>query len=102
MLQPDTYLVIAWSTPAPGARLDSEEPFVFPAPGEDWTGGDETEGQENGDDESGLDGSIIWLSQKRVPKIMSAYIKAEGYVRLYMIRPFSLSLFVPSAENRSP
>ena len=35
MLQPDTYLVIAWIPPAPGARLDSEEPFVFPAPGED-------------------------------------------------------------------
>ena len=60
MLQPDTYLVIAWNTPAPGARLDSEEPFVFPAPGEDsGTGGDETEGQENGDDESGLDGSLF-------------------------------------------
>jgi hypothetical protein len=45
---------------APGAGLDSEEPFVFPAPGEDsGTGGDETEGQENGDDESGSDGSLF-------------------------------------------
>jgi hypothetical protein len=40
--------------------LDSEEPFVFPAPGEDsGNGGDETEGQENGDDESGSDGSLF-------------------------------------------
>ena len=46
--------------PAPGAGLDSEEPFVFPAPGEDsGTGGDETEGQENGDDESRSDGSLF-------------------------------------------
>jgi hypothetical protein len=40
--------------------LDSEEPFVYPAPGEDSGNGvDETEGQENGDDESGSDGSLF-------------------------------------------
>ena len=39
--------------------LDSEEPFVFPAPGEDsGNGGDGTKG-ENGDDESGSDGLLF-------------------------------------------
>ena len=43
-----------------GAGLEPEEPFVFPAPGEDsGDGGDETESQENGDDESGSDGSLF-------------------------------------------
>ena len=40
--------------------LDSDEPFVFPAPGEDsGNGGDQTGGQENEDDESGSDGSLF-------------------------------------------
>ena len=44
-----------------GAGLDSQEPFVFPAPGEDSGdgGGDGTEEEESGDDESGADGSLF-------------------------------------------
>jgi len=43
-----------------GAGLDSEEPFVFPAPGEDsGNGGDGIEGEEDGDEESGSDGSLF-------------------------------------------
>jgi hypothetical protein len=40
-----------------GAGLDSEEPFVFPAPGEDP--GDGGEDETEGDDESGSDGSLF-------------------------------------------
>ena len=41
--------------------LDSEEPFVFPAPGEDSGdgGGDETEGDAEGDGESTSDDSLF-------------------------------------------
>jgi hypothetical protein len=43
-----------------GAGLESEEPFVFPAPGEDsGDGGDGIEGEEDGDEESGSDGSLF-------------------------------------------
>ena len=44
--------------------LDSEEPFVFPAPGEDSGdgGGDETEGDAEGDGESTSEDSF-WVSQ---------------------------------------
>ena len=47
-----------------GAGLDSEEPFVFPAPGEDSGdgGGDETKGDAVGDGESTSDDSF-WVSQ---------------------------------------
>lgn len=42
------------------AGLDSEEPIVFPAPGEDSVdGGDGTEGQEEGDEESTSDESLF-------------------------------------------
>jgi hypothetical protein len=45
----------------PGPGLDSEEPFVFPAPGEDSGdgGGDETEGDAVGDGESTSDDSLF-------------------------------------------
>ena len=45
---------------AEGGGVDSEEPFVFPAPGED-SGAEEdgTEGEEDGDDESTSDGSLF-------------------------------------------
>jgi hypothetical protein len=44
-----------------GAGLDSEQPFVFPAPGEDsgTGGGDETEGDVEGDGESTTDDSLF-------------------------------------------
>ena len=47
-----------------GAGIDSQEPFVFPAPGEDSGdgGGDGTEEEESGDDESGVGWIIIWVS----------------------------------------
>lgn len=46
----------------PGSGLDSEEPFVFPAPGEDsgdGGGGDDTEGDAVGDGESTSDDSLF-------------------------------------------
>jgi hypothetical protein len=53
------YSINVTGVPA-GAGAGSQEPFVVPAPGEDsGDGGDETEGQENGDDESGSDGSLF-------------------------------------------
>ena len=54
------YSINVTGVPA-GAGLDSEEPFVFPAPGEDSGdgGGDETEGDAEGDGESTSDDSLF-------------------------------------------